>query len=61
MKREPGEGLKWLGGAESLRGRQTVAGETHHVNLGGSFLAGDARLPHDKRPFIIVSVREEDG
>ena len=48
MKREPGE-LKWLRGVESLRGHQTVAGETHHVNLGGSFLAGVTRGRHMAR------------
>ena len=46
MKREPGEGLKWLRGVESLRGHQTVARETHHVNLGGSLLAGVTRGRH---------------
>ena len=61
MKRELGEEVKWSRGVASLRRHQTVGRETHHVNLGGSFLAGDARSPHGKRPFIMVSVREEDG
>jgi len=43
MKRELGEGLEWLRGVASLRRHQTVARDTHHVNLGGFFLAGVTR------------------